>query len=307
MTRPWFPLAAAAACMACLAITAPAQAQFGSINLGDIVNKAKTAKKVGDSLRAIPEPEEIKMGGDLAAMLLGAAPLVQNAAQQQYVNRLGLWLALHSERPNLPWKFGVVDTADFNAFSTPGGHVLISQGLLQRMRNESELAGVLAHEIAHVVQRHHLSALQNSLRSSALGDMNSYFNSGGGLASQFTKALLDSGKEMFVRGLDKDDEYEADRMGVVIAARSGYSPYGLAGVLQTLAAAPQDRGFALMFKTHPLPNDRLEQLGTAMGTQLDALPGLVDDLPGFAALRALPSPAPLPAPQPAPTRRKPGR
>lgn len=302
MIRRLSPLVAAAAAAACLAMAMPAQAQFGSINIGDIVNRAKTAKKVGDSLRSIPEPEEIKMGGDLAAMLLGAAPLVPNPAEQQYVNRLGTWLAQHSERPNLPWKFGVVDTADFNAFSTPGGHVLISQGLFDRMRNESELAGVLAHEIAHVVQKHHLKALQNSLRSSALGDMNSYFNSGGGLASQFTKVLLDSGKEMFVRGLDKEDEYEADRMGVVIAARSGYSPYGLAGVLQTLAAAPQDKGFALMFKTHPLPTDRLERLDGAMGTQLDSLPGLVDDLPSFVALRA-PAPSAPPPAQPARTRK----
>lgn len=302
MARRLSPLVVAAAFAVGVATAVPAQAQFGSINIGDIVNRAKTAKKVGDSLREIKEPEEIKMGGDLAAMLLGAAPLVPNPAEQQYVNRLGTWLAQHSERPNLPWKFGVVDTDDFNAFSTPGGHVLISQGLFDRMRNESELAGVLAHEIAHVVQKHHLKALQNSLRSSALGDMNSYFNSGGGLTSQFTKVLLDSGKEMFVRGLDKEDEYEADRMGVVIAARSGYSPYGLAGVLQTLAAAPQDKGFALMFKTHPLPADRLERLDGAMGTQLDSLPGLVDDLPSFAALRAPPPAAPAPA-RPAPTRR----
>lgn len=300
MTRRLSPLFAAAAAAACLAMAMPAQAQFGSI--GDIINRAKTAKKVGDGLRSIKEPEEIKMGGDLAAMLLGAAPLVQNPAEQHYVNRLGMWLALHSERPNLPWKFGVVDTDDFNAFSTPGGYVLVSQGLFDRMRNESELAGVLAHEIAHVVQRHHLNALQNGLRSSALSDMNGYFNSGGGLGSQFTKVLLDSGKEMFVRGLDKEDEYEADAMGVVIAARSGYSPYGLPGVLQTLAAAPQDKGFALMFKTHPLPNDRLERLDGAMGTQLDALPGLVDDLPSFVALRAPPPSAPPPA-RPAPTRR----
>ena len=302
MTRPPFRIVAAAACAAWLAMAMPAQAQFGSINIGDIVNRAKTAKKVGDSLRSIKEPEEIKMGGDLAAMLLGAAPLVQSPAEQHYVNRLGMWLALHSERPNLPWKFGIVDTADFNAFSTPGGHVLISQGLFDRMRNESELAGVLAHEIAHVVQKHHLKALQNGLRSSALSDMNGYFNSGGGLGSQFTKVLLDSGKEMFVRGLDKEDEYEADRMAAVMAARSGYSPYGLAGVLQTLAAAPQDRSFALLFKTHPLPADRLERLDAAMGTQLDSVPGLVDDLPSFAALRA-PPPSAAPPAQPPRARR----
>lgn len=305
MTRYLSPLLAVVAGAACMVMAAaPAHAQFGAI--GDLLDRAKSVKKVGDSLRAIGEPEEIKMGGDLAAMLLGAAPLAENSAEQHYVNRLGTWLALHSERPNLPWKFGIVATDDFNAFSTPGGYVLISQGLFDRMRSESELAGVLAHEIAHVVQKHHLKALQNGLRSSALSDMNGYFNGGGGLASQFTTALLESGKEMFVRGLDKDDEYEADRMAVVIAARSGYSPYGLAGVLQTLAAAPEDKGFALMFKTHPLATDRMERLDSAMGTRLDGLKGLVDDLPSFVALRARP-PAAAPPPPPQPARARKGK
>jgi predicted Zn-dependent protease len=290
---------AGALCATAMVASAPAQAQFGG--LSGLIDRAKTAKKVGDSLRAIHEPEEIKLGGDLAAMLLGAAPLVDNAAEQHYVNRVGRWLALHTERPDLPWKFGVIATPDINAFSTPGGYVLISQGLFDRLRNESELAGVLAHEIAHVVQKHHLKALQSSLRSAAMSDMNAYFNGGGGLTSQFTRVLLESGKEMFIRGLDKDDEFEADRMGVVIAARSGYSPYGLVGVLQTLAAAPQDHSVALIYKTHPLPADRLDRLDSAMGTQFDGVQGLVDDLPSFVALRA--PPPPMPAPKGVPARR----
>ena len=287
----------ALACLAAPLAAAPAPPQFG--NLGKLIDGAKTAKKVGDSLRSINEAEEIKLGGDLSATILGAAPLVDDPALQLYVNGLGKWLALHSERPDLPWKFGVVNTTDINAFSMPGGYVLISSGLFERMRSESELAGVLAHEIAHVVRRHHIKALQNAMRSAALSGMNDYFNGGGGLGSQFSKLVIDSGKEMFVRGLDKDDEYEADRMGVVIAARSGYSPWGLAGVLQTLSAGAEERGFALMTKTHPLPIDRIARLDAAMGDRLDALDGLVDDLPGFVALRTAPPPPKPAAPPPA--------
>src|SRR6185503_13856703 len=96
---------------------------------------------------------------------------------------LGQWLAMHSERPNLPWKFGIIASDDVNAFSTPGGYVLISRGLLDQMRNESELAGVLAHEIAHVVCKHHLKALQKSMGISALTDVGSTVaSSQGGLA-----------------------------------------------------------------------------------------------------------------------------
>jgi predicted Zn-dependent protease len=104
-----------------------------------------------------------------------------------------------------------------------------------------------------------------------------------------------------MRGLDKEDEYEADRMGVIIAARSGYSPYGLVGVLQTLSAEPDTKAFALLYKTHPLPVDRIERLDLAMGTQFDAQAGFVDDLPSFVTLRSPPAPPP---PTAAPARRR---
>ena len=288
-----------------VAASPPVRAQFPGI--GGLIGNAKTAKNVANAVRSIGEEEEIKIGGDLAGMLLGAAPLVDDADKQRYVNRLGRWLAMHSERANLPWKFGIMESEDVNAFSTPGGYVLISRGLFETMRNESELAGVLAHEIAHVVGKHHLKALQKSLGASAFTSIGkSYVSSQVGVAGALTDKLIESGKTMFIRGLDKDDEYEADRMGVVIAARSGYSPYGLVGVLQTLSAAPTDGGFALMFKTHPTPTDRITRLGSAMGTRLDALPGLVDDLPSFVELRNPKPPPPAPAKAP-PQRKAPAR
>lgn len=280
---------ALAACVM-LALPAAAQAQFP--NIGGLVKGAQNVKKLGDSFRKIGEEEEVKLGGDLASVILGTAPLVQDAAKQRYVNRLGVWLALHSDRPNLPWKFGIIATDDVNAFSMPGGYVLITRGMFDRMRNESELAGVLAHEISHVVRKDHINALQGSLRDSALGGFTDYIGSGGGLAGQFKTALINAGKTMYMRGLDKDDEYDADRMGVVIAARAGYSPYGLVGVLQTLSAAPDDKGFALMNKTHPLPVDRIDRLDRAMGTKLDTVTNVVEDLPSFVALREPPRATP---------------
>ncbi len=296
--NPLRPMALTLAACAALAIVTPAAAQF---DIGGILRGAQNAKKLGDSLRKVSEPEEIALGGDLASIILGAAPLVDDPPKQLYINRLGRWLAMHSERPDLPWRFGIVDSPDVNAFSMPGGYVLVTRGMFERTRNESELAGVLAHEIAHVVQRDHLAALQQSLRNSALGGFTEYVGGGGGLAGTFKTALINAGKDMFTRGLDKDDEFDADRIGVVIAARSGYSPYGLVGVLQTLSAAPDDKGFALHNRTHPLPVERIERLDRAMGTRLDAVPGVVDDLPSFVALRA---PPPRPAPPPPPRRKR---
>ena len=276
-------------------LSAPAAAQFGAID--SLIGKAQSAKKIGEGLRKISEPEEIKIGGDLAAMLLGAAPLIADSAKQRYLNTLGRWLALHSERPALPWKFGIIDSDDFNAFSTPGGHVLVTRGLFERMRSESELVGVLTHEIGHVARQHHLAALQKSLRNQSLGEMRSYFSvsTGSSIGDRFSAALLNAGKDLYARGLDKEDEYEADRVGVVIAARSGYSPWGLASVLQTLTAITDESKYGLHNRTHPLPLDRLVRLDAAMGKRFDTMPGLVDDLPGFAALRQPPAPVAAPA------------
>jgi predicted Zn-dependent protease len=199
------------------------------------------------------------MGRDVAAALLGAAPLVRNTDQQRYVNRVGSWLALHSGRPDLPWRFGILDTPGVNAFATPGGHVFVTRGLVERVRSEAELAGILAHEIAHVVQKHHLNDIRKAAGKNLALDLASLKS--GGIAGEAGRALARVGLEGFVRGLSREDELEADRIGVVIAARAGYEPFGLPAVLQTLASMPQDdSAMALFLKTHPTPLDRLNAL-----------------------------------------------
>lgn len=280
---------------ALLGLSSPAAAQFP--NLSGMIKGAQTLKKGADSVRVVPEAEEREIGGDLAAMLLGAAPLLKEPAIQAYVGRVGGWLAQYSERPGLDWRFAVIDTPDVNAFSLPGGYVLISRGLFDRMHSESELAGVLAHEIAHVVKKHQLQALQNSLRTQAMSEFASQAGSMTGNRVLGTSAqIISAGKELFLRGLDKDDEFEADRMGAVIAARAGYTPYGLVAVLQMLGSGPSSGAFALMSKTHPTPTDRLDRLGAAMGERLDRLPNAADDTPGFKLLRNPPPPPPPPEP-----------
>ena len=279
-----------------LLVAVPVQAQFP--NIGGLIKGAQNAKSLGDSFRKISEPEEIKIGGDLAGIILGVAPLVKDGAQQRYLNRLGRWLALHSDRPDLPWKFGIVETSDVNGFSMPGGYVLITRGMFEKMRSESELAGVLAHEIAHVVHKDHLAALQTSLRNSAATGFSEYATGSAGLGSLVKAAIINAGKDMLTRGLNKDDEFDADRMGVVIAARAGFSPFGLVGVLQTLSAAADEKGFALMTKTHPQPVERIDRLDRVMGTQMDSLAVADTAVPDFTAASLPTKPgSPNPAPR----------
>ena len=238
--------------------------------LVDVVGKAK-------NLKTVDEAGEAEIGAGVAANLLGAAPLVKDEALQTYVNQLGWWLVQQqTDRPDLTWRFGVLDTDGVNAFAAPGGYVFITKGLLLHMRNEAELAGVLAHEIGHVLKRHHLNAIQKGAKTGLVADLASMAVSNHKYGSVGEKAI-NAGTELYARGLDKEDEFEADRMGVVLAARAGYDPYGLPAVLQTLDAMnAQDSHLALMFKTHPAPQKRLELLDGAMTGKLDQYAGQQD-------------------------------
>ena len=246
-------------------LAAPAQAQFKL----DINRLVDTVKNVAKATGEISEPEEIAIGRDMAARLLGAARLVPDERLERYVNRVGRWLASQTERPDLPWQFGVLDAPQLNAFAVPGGTIFVTRGLVQRTRTEAELAGVLAHEIAHVLRKHHLKAIQKSAQTELAGEALSH-----ALKNSRPEArdkLIGLGNEMYTRGLDKSDEFEADRLGVVIAARAGYDSYGLPSVLQTLQAMnAQDSALALMFKTHPAPAERLSALAEKMQPTLDA-------------------------------------
>lgn len=241
---------------------------FGRI-LRNTVNAISDANREGKTINFMsPSPEEeIEIGREIIGNLLGAAPLVKDTILQEYVNQVGRWVASQSERGDLPWRFGVIESEDINAFAAPGGYVIITKGLYRKVENEAQLAGVLAHEISHVVLKHHLKILQKSQFLDLGVDV---------LASQvrrnrqIIKKAIGSGAEICARGLDKSAEYEADRMGLTLATRAGYDPYGLPEVLQTIGQVGKgESSVALLFKTHPAPDDRLLELDEAIGTRLD--------------------------------------
>lgn len=240
----------------------------GGLNLNSVGN---IVSNLGKATKETDEPEEIRIGQEFAATLLGAKPLADDPALQRYVNTLGRWLAMQTERPDLPWTFGVLDDPGFNAFATPGGYIFVTKGLVQRMRSEAELAGVLAHEIGHVLKKHHLRAVQKNAGFALVGDVLSATGKGN---TEARNALMNIGKKLYASGLDKEDEFEADRLGVVIAARAGYDAYGLPSVLQMLQRQNSGDGdFTLLFRTHPLPAVRVEMLERLMRDRLDAVAG----------------------------------
>jgi len=209
--------------------------------------------------------QEIEIGRAISGRLLGAHNLITDTQLQQYVNKVGRWVASQSERSELQWQFGVIDADSINAFSAPGGYIFLTKGLYQLLNSEAELAAVLAHEIGHVVQKHQLKILKKSalihfgrlLVESTLDQKQS---------SMAMNNLVGYGAEMLSRGLDKDSEFEADKIGVVLTARAGYNAYALPIVLQEIGHAGMNNqsDVRLMFKTHPHPNDRLDELAPGM-------------------------------------------
>jgi len=247
--------------------------------------------------------EEIQIGDEVANTLLAQYSLSSNKSMHSYVNKVGTWLALQTERPELTWYFAVLEDESFNAYAAPGGYVFLTTGLLAQLESESELAGVLAHEIAHVIQRHHLMALkskaavgmatnllafgaqlyqagraQDNYDDSNYGEDNyedpAY--QGQSESAMEQEQLVNSINNLYGKGLDRDDEYSADRMAVVIAARAGYEPYAFYAVLQKLAS---NKGATThldtLLKTHPHPSDRIEQLKSIYNSpQLAQVEGL---------------------------------
>ncbi len=263
--------------------------QAHAIDLGDtlkVIINSNTSGKTGNESKEVSAPdapanekifgiknysedEEIQMGREIAGNLLGASQLVKDAALQKYVNQVGRWVANQSEREKLQWHFGVVESEDINAFAMPGGYVIITKGLYRKLENEAQLAGVLAHEIAHVVRSHHLKILQKSqlldLGANLIGKKI-------GEDNKIIQKVIGSGAEICARSLDKDAEFEADRMGVALTARAGYEPYGLPEVLQAIGQTnTNDANVALLFKTHPHPDDRLVKLDESIGNRLDEI------------------------------------
>ncbi len=248
---------------------------FGFLKKFDINKAIDKGKKGLEAFKDITEPEEIQMGDGIGAMILGASPLYPDQNLQRYVNKIGRWVASQSSRPDLPWAFAVIDTPTINAFALPGGKVFISTGLLARLTSESELAGVLAHEVAHVMQKHQVTAIQSARKTGFVQDgVQTYASDrigktgvgsnalAGAIANAAAGEAIDFVKNgLFLRPLDKSLEYDADRLGALLLAKAGYDPYGLISVIQKLATLrPEDSAASIVMSTHPTPSDRLREL-----------------------------------------------
>lgn len=232
--------------------------------------------------------QEVQMGQQEAQQVSAQLPMVQDAVINNYVNALGNRIARTTSRADLNWQFQVVNSDVVNAFALPGGFVYINRGVLERASNMSEVAGVVGHEIEHVVRRHSVKQMEQAQGA----------NVGVGIACALTgvcqsgiaQAAINVGGTAVFAKFSRTDEVQADEGGFNNMIRAGISPRGMYTFFQKLLAEEQQSGggnASAWFADHPGTQDRIadiqRMLNQVPASQLNALQ--TNDS-GFATMKA---------------------
>ena len=210
---------------------------------------------------------EIRFGRELAARILGNYKLLDDEKINRYVNLVGKGLALYAGRPEIRYHFGVLDSDEINAFAAPGGYIFITRGALMKMDNEAQLAGVLAHEIAHVVKKHVVKELniRGDEGSGAGGIASLVGGSTGTLRVALEQALDDAADILFNKGYKIKDEIEADRVGILVASVAGYDPSALKAFLNNVKSfEKEDKTYK---GEHPIFEVRMREINETLEAQ----------------------------------------
>ncbi|MGB5054654.1 MAG: M48 family metalloprotease [Nitrospirales bacterium] len=240
------------------------------------IDLLKKGVGVVQAMEPIGEEEEITLGEAVAVEAFSRfGGEYSNPAWTRYINLVGKTVAEVSDRPTLNYHFAILNSQEQNAFAAPGGYIFITVGLLKTLKNEAELAGVLAHEIAHVTQKHMLDAIRRGALMGSVSELT--LTAMKQDPAMFSSVIDEMTDLLFTKGLDKDKEFEADVVGVEYAYRAGYNPQGLENYLQTLA---KEEGHAesKFFTTHPSTTLRISKIDTLLKDYSDikSLPFLAE-------------------------------
>lgn len=219
---------------------------LGGLVGGNTGHLIKAGGHVTSSL-AISEQDEDALGQAVGVRLTNDYGVVKDPQLQKYVSLVGLTVASASSEPGRTYVFGVLDSPTVNAFSGPHGYIFVTRGALAMMKDEAELAGVLSHEIAHVIHHDGLKQVQAAEQRGALTEL----AQANGTTAQFS-ALADAGVDVITKqGYSQPQEFSADEAGVQITQAAGYDPRSYLNFLQRLAEAQGGSNSNQLLSTHP--------------------------------------------------------
>jgi predicted Zn-dependent protease len=205
----------------------------------------------------ISQQQEVQMGVEYAQQINAQLPIVQDPELNRYINVLGDSIARLTSRGDLDWRFFIVDSKEVNAFAVPGGFIYVNRGLIERTDRMDEVAGVLGHEIGHVVQRHSIKQMEKAQGANIGVTLACVLTSV--CNSQIAGAAINiAGGAVFAR-FSRQDELQADQEAINNTVRAGISPQGIVTMFQKLIAERRNRpaGVEAWFLTHPLEEDRI--------------------------------------------------
>ncbi len=244
----------------------PAGSPLMAQSESDSLDPRNARARLGQIRRHDFEPEDVKaeldFGREVAARLMGRHTLDDEQSLRRYVALVGHTLTPHANRPELDFHFGVLETDIVSAYAAPGGYVMVSRGAIRHMDDEAELAGVLAHEIVHITERHIIRELDiRGKDSGAVSGLARIIGGSGDPAQKAFSQAVDQALDILLeKGLEREDELEADRLGALLATQAGYDGQGLERFLARVAESGSvgaDKGLA---KTHPPFEERVTAL-----------------------------------------------
>lgn len=235
--------------------------------MNSIVAEARTAVRPGFNL--FTPKQDIELGREASQQAEKQLALLNDSQVNRYVTEIGLKLAAKSMRPDYPWSFKVVNDSAINAFALPGGFIYVHRGALEAADNEAQIAGVIGHEIGHVVARHGTNqmskALLPQLGLTALGGLTS---GKGGWGAALARYGLPVGANLYFLKNSRQAENQADLLGTQEMTDVGYDPHQLAAFFEKLEQSSRGNasGAAAWFSDHPSPENRVENIGREIGT-----------------------------------------
>ena len=205
---------------------------------------------------------EIEYGRLLAHQIVKKYPLLEDDKANLYVNKVGKSVALFAGRADIEYYFAILDTDSINAFATPGGYIFITKGAIMLMKNESELAGVLAHEIGHVNCKHIMKELPPPRETGSFVDRAASLlvARGAVVSSAFSEVVNKAALLLFSKGYKRKDEFEADKYALYYTAETGYYPKGLVDFIKRVMKYKSKNSTAVVYNTHPSSKDRIDAL-----------------------------------------------